>query len=71
MFSLDLWVIVKQTLKNADFSIKEMNALKMRWFAQVEIEIVLFHYWSNWWKTIEMLHGFGQVLFLNAHLCNL
>lgn len=68
MLSLELCVIIEKPEECVDFSIEQMNVLKMRWFAQVEIEIVLFHYWSNWWKTTEMLHRFGQVLFSNAHL---
>lgn len=46
MFVHELGVIVKE-LKNVDFSTEQINFLKTGRVDLVEIEIVLFHYWSN------------------------
>jgi len=71
MFVLELRAVIKE-LENVDFRTEQMNFLKMRRFALVEIEVVLLSVkLFVWWKTSEMLHGFGYELCSDARPCNL
>lgn len=72
MFVLELHAMMKE-LKNVDFSTEQMNFLRMRrfcsgrsWISSVPVSVRLF----IWCKNSEMLHGFGNVLFPDALLCN-